>query len=106
MIRFDKTITKKVGEKTITNNLITERITITGLYNVPYKEPYCILAIDETQVLIQKSSQLQLVPKTNIPPVIIELLEAPEPKESNEPKQAQKKTSKTTIKGKKEEDKK
>ena len=99
---FDETITKKSGKKSITNNLRRAKIIIQD-GDQTTTLPYAIISIQDDTVTIKQGTNIATIPKTNIPEDILTILQQ-ETKTNKKPQiQDDKKTSKTTIKGKKEE---
>lgn len=96
---IEKTINKKIGKEEYTNNLEIKKITKNGETLLDY----CIIAYDDNTLTIQKGNMITTIGLQDNPhkDIIKELLQ-PQPK-----KQVQKKkSSKSTIKGQKKQDKK
>ena len=100
---FEENITRKKDNKTITNNITRNKITITEDENTTTL-PYAILAITEQKIVIQKGQDITSIPKIMIPQElgeIITILEQPEPKQTSKKEETPKK--KTNTKKEKDE---
>lgn len=77
-IIFEKTTTRKSGDTTVENNLITNRITILTKEAAPTILPYSIQEIDDNTSLIKKGILLTIITNNEIPEPVIKILSQPE----------------------------